>query len=143
MRVTFERYEEKGRRACRWTAVTGSPRIPRWSHMGVGDDIPHDLAQYVVEAATGTTTGFWGTQARGATFKRTGRKVTKAGRKPIVEHRGDIEHAEHLAHVHWAAWKAGEQTPVTAALDAAFRRWCALRPGESMVFEWPASSPSE
>jgi hypothetical protein len=37
--------------------------------MGYGRDLPHDLAQYVIEAATGYEQGFWGLVAMGATFK--------------------------------------------------------------------------
>ena len=52
--------------------------------MGVGRSLPHDLAQYVIEAATGYTHGFWGLLALGATYKTTGRKITKPGRAVIV-----------------------------------------------------------
>ncbi len=48
--------------------------------MAVGKDIPHDLGQYVIEAAAGYGHGFWGLVARGATFKSTGRRQTKPGR---------------------------------------------------------------
>ena len=42
--------------------------------------IPHDLAQYVIEAATGYQGGFWDLVSKGATFKSTGRRRTKPGR---------------------------------------------------------------
>jgi hypothetical protein len=51
MRVTFLRHETKGRLACSWEALRGKrTRVPG-PYMGVGRDLPHDLAQYVVEAA--------------------------------------------------------------------------------------------
>src|SRR4051812_9711494 len=75
--VDFVRIEDKGRRYCRWDAVRAKrTRVPG-PMMGVGFDLPHDLAQYVVEAATAYPNGFWGLVAKGATFKSTGRRRTK------------------------------------------------------------------
>ncbi|MDQ6614797.1 MAG: hypothetical protein M3083_08635 [Actinomycetota bacterium] len=37
----------------------------------------------------------WGLVAQGATFKSTGRKVTRPGQHVIVEHRADLMAAEH------------------------------------------------
>ena len=96
--------------------------------MGVGLDLPHDLAQYVVEAATAYPNGFWGLLAKGATFKSTGRRVTKPGRAVIVAHRGDLMASEHLAGRHLGAWKAGESSPVSTALDRALEQWQHLGP---------------
>ena len=88
--------------------------------MGLGRGvISHDLAQYVIEAATGYRNGFWGLLSQGATFKSTGRRRTKPGRAVIAEHRQDLLASEHLAGAYLAAWKAGTAGPVTAALDRA------------------------
>ena len=107
--------------------------------MGVGNDIPHDLAQYVIEAAAHYENGFWGLQARGATFKRTGRRLTKPGRALIAEHRAEVIDSEKLAGLHWGMWRAGQTSPVTEALERAFTQWQELRPDERIVFEWPSA----
>ena len=92
-----------------------------------------------MEAATGYERGFWGLVARGATFKSMARKRTRPGRAIIVEHRAELAAAERLAGRHLAEWKAGAGTAVSGALDRAQAQWCAFRPGETIVFEWPAA----
>jgi hypothetical protein len=137
--VEFAKIEDKGRRACRWEAVRGArTRIPG-TYMGVGDDLPHDLAQYVIEASTGFENGFWGLLAKGATFKTTGRKRTKPGRAIIAAHRTELLASEQHAALHLTDWKAGRTTPVTEALDHALAQWRALRPDERITFEWPSA----
>ena len=59
--------------------------------------IPHDLAQYVIEAETGYRDGFWELISKGATFKSTGRRRTKPGRAVIADHRDELAGAEKLA----------------------------------------------
>jgi hypothetical protein len=136
VRVTF--YVHDGRkRICGWHAEVGHRRRVPGSLMGYGNGIPHDLAQYVVEAATGYETGFWGLVARGATFKSTGRKRTKPGRALIARHRAELAEAERLAGGHLATWRAGAHTTVTAVLDQALVQWRQLEPGENIVFDWP------
>ena len=103
-----------------------------------GNGVPHDLVQYVVEATTGYRDGFWGLVARGATFKSTGRKRTKPGRALIAEHRRELVASEHLAGAHVAQWRAGAQTPVTAALDRARQQWNRMTPGDELAFDWPS-----
>ncbi|MCU1485281.1 MAG: hypothetical protein JWN67_2027 [Actinomycetia bacterium] len=138
MQVAFRRHTEKGRVACSWDAVRGArTRIPG-SYMPAGVDVPHDVLQYVVEAATGFRHGFWGLLSDGATFKSTGRRRTKPGRQLIAEHRAELQTAEHLPHEHVTAWRAGERTPVTALIDVAFEQWRSLDAGEVLVFEWPS-----
>jgi hypothetical protein len=44
-------------------------------------DLPHDLAQFVVEAALGLEAGFWNLVANRATFKSVGRRQTVPGRQ--------------------------------------------------------------
>jgi hypothetical protein len=105
--------------------------------MGVGNGLPHDLAQYVIEAATGTDNGFWGCVAKGATFRSTSRRRTRPGRAVIAEHRRELDAAEELAGRHLSAWGSGKQTPVTEALDTAMAQWRQLRADERLVFVWP------
>jgi hypothetical protein len=72
-----------------------------------------------------------------ATFKSTGRKRTKPGRVVIAANRKEIGDSEHLAGHHLASWYGGEQTRVTAALNAAVKQWRRLRANARLVFEWP------
>jgi hypothetical protein len=106
--------------------------------MGVGDDLPHDLAQYVIEAATGFESGFWGLLATGATFASTGRKRTRPGRAIIADHRAELLASEQLAQRHLTEWKQGIVSPVTRALDRAFAHWSALGPDDRFRFVWPS-----
>jgi hypothetical protein len=139
VRVVFTKIEDKGRRMCQWDAVrTKGIRVPGTLMGAGGTDLPHDLNQYVIEAATGYRNGFWGLVAKGATFKTTGRKRTKPGRAVIAEHRDELLESEQLAARHSTAWRAGEKTPVTESLDRALAQWTALRPGEELRFEWPS-----
>jgi hypothetical protein len=135
MRVMFS--TDETRRTCRWDALVGTrTRVPG-TVMGPSKSIPHDLAQYVIEAATNYERGFWGSIAKGATFKSTGRKRTKPGRAVIAANRKEIIDSEHVAGRHLASWYAGEHTRVTAALNAALKQWRRLRTGERLVFQWP------
>jgi hypothetical protein len=135
MRIVFTKDPEK--RLVRWDALVGKrTRVPG-SVMGVNKDLPHDLAQYVIEAGAGERNGFWGCISQGATFKSTGRKRTKPGRAVIAQHRKAIIASEHLANTHMHAWYAGERTPVTQALSRARKQWRRLRANEGLVFEWP------
>jgi hypothetical protein len=106
--------------------------------MAVNKDIPHDLAQYVIEAATGYQNGFWDLVSKGATFKSTGRRRTKPGRAVIAEHRPELAGAEELAGLHLARWKVGDTSPVSEALSRALDQWCGLSDGERLAFEWPS-----
>lgn len=69
--------------------------------------LPHDLAQYVIEAATGYRDGFWELVSKGATFRSTGRRRTRPGRALIAEHRKELAGAENLAGEHLQRWNAG------------------------------------
>jgi hypothetical protein len=62
--------------------------------MARGKGIPHDLAQYVIEAATGYREGFWDLLSKGATFNSTGRRRTKPGRALIADNRNELAGAE-------------------------------------------------
>jgi hypothetical protein len=120
-------------------AFRGKRSVVPGTHMAVGRSLPHDLAQYVIEAATDYTHGFWGLLALGATYKTTGRKVTKPGRAVIVAHRAELVASEVLAGEHLHHWATSRATPVTEALDAAFEQWQALSLDERLVFEWPSA----
>lgn len=141
MRVAFYRDDEA--RVAGWNAVRGKRTQIPGTVMALGrGDISHDLAQYVVEAATGYDAGFWGLLSRGASFKSTGRKRTKPGRALVIEHRADLDQAEQVAAVHIAAWRCGEDNPVARALTDAAAKFSALRPGEKLVYEWPSTTGS-
>jgi hypothetical protein len=138
MRVAFYRDDEA--RVAGWNAVRRERiRIPG-TVMALGrGDISHDLAQYIVEAATGYQDGFWGLLGRGATFRSTGRKRTKPGRALIVKHRADLDKAERVAAMHIAAWRAGERNPVADALTEAAQHYQSLGRGDELRYEWPST----
>ena len=138
MRVEFYRDDEA--KVAGWDALRGKrTRVPG-STMALGRGvISHDLAQYVIEAATGYRHGFWGLLAAGATFKSTGRRRTKPGRDVIAAHRAELIASEQLAGLHLSDWQQGRPTSVTAALNRASGKFQALRPGERLVFDWPSS----
>jgi hypothetical protein len=138
MYVEFYRDDEA--RVTGWHAVRGQrTRIPG-TVMALGrGDISHDLAQYIVEAATGTKDGFWGLLARGATFRSIGRKRTPQGRALIATHRDALRLAEQLAATHIAAWRAGKLTAVTAVLATAAHDFSSLGAGERLRYEWPST----
>ena len=128
------------KRVSGWEASIGKRRRVR-SHMGGArpDQLPHDLLQYLVEAATGYRHGFWDLVSKGATFRSTDRRQTKPGRALIAQHRVEVKAAEELPNAHVAAWRAGERTRITCALDAAARQWTALAIGDRLVFRWPST----
>ena len=142
MEVAFFTWEHHGRRQVGWEAVRGKrTRIPG-TVMAAQKGLPHDLLQYVVEAACGFQDGFWGLVARGATFRSTDRRATRPGRALIAAHRADLARAEALAGLHQRAWAVGQRSAVTEALDRARASWEELRPGEHLVFTWPSASGS-
>jgi hypothetical protein len=137
--VRVEFFKPDGKRpACSWVAFRAKRTVVPGSYMAAGKSLPHDLAQYVIEAATGYPHGFWGLLAKGATYQSTGRKVTKPGRAVIVEHRAELIASEVLAGRHLQEWAAGRATPVTRALDDALEQWRRLTIGDRLVFEWPS-----
>jgi hypothetical protein len=139
VQVEFAKCERNGRCSCPWEAVRGKRTLVPGAVMAVGKGLPHDLAQYVIEAATGYDNGFWGLVAKGATFKSTGRRRTKPGRAVIAEHRQELIESEPLAGRYLGLWKAGVAGPVTTALDLAFRQWQDLRVDQRLVFHWPSA----
>jgi hypothetical protein len=138
VRVEFWRDDES--RVTGWHAVRGQRISIPGTVMALGrGDISHDLAQYVVEAGTGTQDGFWGLLARGATFKSIGRKRTRQGRALIASHRDALRDSENLAALHLAAWRAGDSTPVTRALQDAADMFSALKAGHLLRYTWPST----
>jgi hypothetical protein len=138
MRVEFCKREHKGRVLAGWDATRGKrTRVPG-AVMAAGKSIPHDLAQYVIEASAGYHNGFWDLVVRGATFKSTGRRRTKPGRAVIAAHRDELAGVEKLAGLHKAGWKARRSSPVTDNLDRAMAQWNELEPEQRLVFIWPS-----
>jgi hypothetical protein len=138
--VEFTKRERNGRQSVYWEAIRGKrTRVPG-SVMAAGHDLPHDLAQYVIEAATHYENGFWELVAKGATFKSTGRKLTKPGRAVIADHRGALIGSEQLAGEYLQRWKSGESSPVSDALNAAFQQWQQLDSSERLAFTWPSAT---
>jgi len=105
--------------------------------MATGRDLPHDLAQFVVESELGLEQGFWGLLAKGATFKSvSGRSQTRPGREIISKNRRSLNAVEHLVNQHVTAWRTGSQTPIRVPLDDMFARWNGLKVGEELRLEW-------
>ena len=139
MRVEFYQLGKQGRRCAAWEATRGKRTKVPGTVMAAGMGIPHDLAQYVIEASTGYRNGFWELVAKGATFKSTGRPRTKPGRAVIAGHRDTLMGAEHLAGHHLAEWKTQRPSRVTDALNQALTQWRELSPQQRLVFEWPSA----
>ena len=100
-------------------------------------DLPHDLAQLVVEATLGLDKASGTLVAHGATFKSLGRRQTKPGRQLIADHRNELNESERIVNGHVEAWRDGDPTPAGSALDAMLARWRALRVGEELAVAWP------
>jgi hypothetical protein len=138
VRVEFFKAESHGRQHSAWEATRGKrTRIPG-TVMAGSKGIPHDLGQYVIEAATGYRNGFWELVSKGATFKSTGRRRTKPGRELIAEYRAELAGAEALAATHLERWKAGDTSPVSEALSRALDQWSGMSVGDRLCFEWPS-----
>jgi hypothetical protein len=138
MKVMFSKSDDG--RLCTWRAELPKHRQLQGSTMGTRaarTDLPHDLAQFVVEVTLGLEEGFWNLVANGATFKSLGRRQTKPGRQLIADHRTGLNEVEKVVNAHVAAWRDGDPTPVGPALEAMLARWRALPTGEELVVEWP------
>jgi hypothetical protein len=111
--------------------------------MAAGADLPHDLNTFVIEQALGMERGFWGSVARGATFRSLGRKRTPQGKSVIAANVDALDAAEQQVNAVHSAWRAGEETPFDAELDDMLRRWRALAEGDELVLEWaPTRRPA-
>jgi hypothetical protein len=135
MEVVF--YKEDDGRLCGWRAAPPKRRRFQGTTMASGRDLPHDLAQFVVEATLGLEHGFWGLLAKGATFKSVpGRRRTQPGQELIRAHREELDGVERLVNAHVTAWRTGALTPAAPALEAMLARWRALRVGEELCLVW-------
>ena len=129
MQVMF--YKLDNGRLCSWTAVSSKRKRFQGSTMASGRDLPHDLAQFVIEDTLCLQHGFWGQLANGASFKSVpGRRRTQPGQQVIRAHSEALNAAEHLVNAHVAAWRTGAKTAVGPALDAMLVRWRAAPGGE-------------
>jgi len=135
MQVAF--YKVDDGRLCSWVAAPPKRKPFQGTTMASGRDLPHDLAQLVVEATLGLQHGFWGLLANGATFRSVvGRRRTQPGQHLIRVHRKALNATEHIANAHVTAWRTGRSTPARAALDAMYDRWRALPVGEELCVDW-------
>src|SRR6185295_9258881 len=140
MQVAFYKVDEG--RLCAWFAKPPKRRRFQGTTMASGGDVPHDLAQFVVEATLAIQHGFWGLLAKGATFKSVpGRRRTQPGRHIVRAHREELDAVEQLVNAQVTAWRKGVSTPAAAALDAMLARWRALPVGEELLLEWPTRRP--
>jgi len=73
MKVMFSKSDDG--RLCSWRAELPKHRQLQGSTMGTRaarTDLPHDLAQFVVEVTLGLEEGFWNLVANGATSRASG-----------------------------------------------------------------------
>lgn len=134
MRVTFTKSDNG--RTCGWVAVRPPRTVVPGATMAAGGDIPHDLSTFVIEQALGIEHGFWGCVAAGATFRSLGRKRTDQGRAVIRRHLPELDDAERRVNEVYIAWRRGEPTPATDALDATLADWRRVPRGGDLVLEW-------
>ena len=130
MQIAFYKVDEG--RLCAWTATCPKRRRFQGTTMASGRNLPHDLAQFVVESTLGLLHGFWGLLANGATFESVPRRRTKPGRQ---DHKA-LTATEHVVNSHVTAWRTGATTPAGSALDAMLARRRALPVGEELRAEW-------
>jgi hypothetical protein len=139
MQVAF--YKVDDGRLCAWVATPPKRKRFQGTTMASGRDLPHDLAQFVVEETFGIQRGFWGLVAKGATFKSIpGRRRTQPGQDLIRAHRAALKAVEDLVNTHVSAWRAGASTPAGHALDTMLARWRALPVGEELRLDWRTPS---
>jgi len=137
MGMQVEFYKVDNGRLCAWMAAPPKRKRFQGTTMASGRDLPHDLAQFVVESTLGLQHGFWGLLAGGATFKSVpGRRCTQPGREVIRTHSEALNAAEQLVNAHVATWRKGRSTPLGPALDAMLVRWRTLPVGEELRVDW-------
>jgi hypothetical protein len=140
VRVTF-RKAESGQ--CDWEAVRGRrTRVPGCQMGGRVREghLPHDLAQFVIEAGLGLRHGFWGLVADGATFASMRKRRTRAGRAVIAAHRAELDAAEARVHAEERLLETGAHSSLRAEWDAMVARWAALPVGGTLELTWPLPS---
>ena len=136
MRVTYRKLIEE--RVSTWDAVRGRRTQVPGTTMALGrGGLPHDLVQMIVEATIGIDRGFWGSVAKGATFRSTGRKRTRPGRAVIAANRETIAAAEGVVAEHLYRWQHGMPTPAAVHFDELSRCWDSLEDRGQLTVEWP------
>jgi hypothetical protein len=125
--VTFTKSDDG--RTCSWVALRPPRTKVPGPAMAAGASVPHDLATFVIEQQLGLAHGFWGCIAEGATFRSLGRKRTPQGTAVIGRRRDELDAAEARVNEVYFAWRRGEPTPCSAALDEMLERWRTL-PGK-------------
>lgn len=125
--------------ACYWEAMRAKrTRVPG-SHMGgyvPEGHLPHDLAQFVIEAGLGLRHGFWGLVADGATYASTGRRRTAEGRAIIAAYREELNAAEAAVNDELRILHAGGESPVKAEFDRVAALWHALPEDGVLELTW-------
>ena len=136
MRVEFYKGDEG--RLCGWIATPPHRRAFQGSTMAAGRDLPHDLNQFTIERALDVRDGFWALLAHGGSFASVpGRRPTQQGLAIVRAHHAALMAIEGVVNKHYFAWKHGDATPLTPALDEMYARWLALHHDEKLVLEWP------
>jgi hypothetical protein len=138
MRVTFHK---RALGQCYWEAVRAKrARVPGCQMGGYvrPGALPHDLAQFVVEAGLGLRHGFWGLVAEGATFESLGKRRTREGRAVIRAHRDALNAAEALVNAEVQVLEAGGPSVVREEFDRIATQWAQLPEGETLELVWSA-----
>lgn len=137
VRVTFRKLALG---QCYWEAVRAKRTLVPGAQMGgyVREGaLPHDLAQFVVEAGLGLRHGFWGLVADGATFQSMDRRRTREGRAVIAAHRDALNAAEALVNAEVRVLEAGGHSAVRAEFERIAALWAALPEGGTIELVWP------
>jgi hypothetical protein len=140
VRVTFRKLELG---QCYWEAVRAKrTRVPGCQMGGAvrAGQLPHDLAQFVVEAGLGLRHGFWGLVADGATFKSMDKRRTREGRAVIAAHRAELNAAEARVNAEVSVLESGGASPLRREWDRVAALWAALPEGGTLELVWPLPS---
>lgn len=166
MQITFTR---TGQRRYRVVAERDTGSLVMEPAPGFDEHLPHDLVHFLVERHWQLREGIFGDLAAGGDAGTFLPLEATRDRRWAKKHAGlatpgrDMDRSEALAAAAFAAWQvqrgavpanseharataaaaqvtAAELSAVTPALDSAAAQWHALRVGESMSLEWPASA---
>jgi hypothetical protein len=141
MRVTFRKLALG---QCYWEAVRAKrARVPGCQMGGYvrPGALPHDLAQFVVEAGLGLRYGFWGLVADGATFRSMDKRQTREGRAIIRAHRDELNTAEALVNAELETLESGGPSMVKVEFDRIATQWAALPEGGTLEMVWSTPIP--